>query len=185
MFKKYFLCFFLCTFFLLGFSTYKKCEEKYPIKILAHDTKVTFSGNEYLDNNLKFKIKLPFTYIKNKDGPTSVFFKNMQRSKDNISIIFWEKDQNTYEYYLEAFKGKAISKSFFIGSIDNERILSIKEIKREDAQVYLFTTKKDKLFITRIEVFPYQKELQITIVFINTINSEAEAINILNSFQLL
>lgn len=185
MLKKYFLCFFLGTFFLFSFSTYKKWEEKYPLKILTPDTEVTFSGKEHLNNNLKFKIKLPFRYIKDKEGQDSVFFKNRQGSKDSISIIFWERDEDTYEYYLEAFKGKTIPASFFIGSVANDKILSIKEIKRKDAHVYLFTTQKDNLFITRMEVFPYQKELQITIVFINTINSEEEAINILSSFQLL
>ncbi|MDI6785430.1 MAG: hypothetical protein QMD92_01850 [bacterium] len=185
MLKKYSIFLFLCVVFLLSFSSYKKSNKEYPIKIITNNAKINFLGNEYLDNELKFKINLPLKYIKDKKQLNSVFFKDIQNSKNTISIIFWEKDQDTYEYYVEAFKNKTIPKSFFMGLLTEDKVLSIKEIKREDTKAYLFNTKKGRLFITRVEIFPYQKDLQITIVSINTKYSEKEVLNIFSSFKLL
>jgi hypothetical protein len=182
--NKSYLSALLITFLFLSFSGYKK-EVGFPIEIIELEKEFDFKGDIYINNNLGFRIKIPKRFQRLKEGINSVFFKDKEKEKENISIIFWEKDEETYLYYIQSFKKKKIPKKLFKGLGIRGEIISIKEIKRKDGEIFLFTTKRRNLYITRVEFFPYNKDLQITLVFLSRVNFEEEALKIFSSFSLI
>lgn len=174
---------------IVGLGCSKPTTNQTPINL-------DLEGQVYEDKDKGFFIKLFPEYEKvaggEKEEHSAVCFANGKITR--FAVIFWERDvPGVHNEYKQAFENPqnfqdTTSLLIFEDLGVLGKIIEIKKLDIEDVDAYYFQTKHRRFltefYRTRIEAFPKNKNLQITIFFQNITEDLPKVAKMIESMKI-
>lgn len=148
--------------------------------------RVDFEGVDFIDveNGISFRYYPQYKQI-HRDDQGAILKK--ENGQGRIVLLVWPRDINTYMWYVDAFGApltlkKRLQKELRV----KDEIISYRVLEKEGAEAFLFTTKMPEgLHIQRIELFPKEQPLQISIFFWHEKENDPEVLDMIASIKIL
>jgi hypothetical protein len=146
-----------------------------------------FVGESFIDKRHAFSFRYYPAYKEiHRDLRGAIISKDPTRNLQ-IVVLVWPLDLDTYMWYRDAFNDPRTLKRRLRRELKVfDKILSYRILEKEGADAFLFTTLRPSgLYNQRIEIFPKENPLQISLLFQHKEEDLKEVLDMIGTIRIL